>query len=89
MGRRKTLTGRVVSNKMDKTVVVEVQRLRRHPLYGKVVRKNTHLMAHDEDNACQVGDVVHIIETRPLSRRKRWAVMEILHLDGSTELTEV
>jgi len=78
MGRRKTLTGRVVSNKMDKTVVVEVQRLRRHPLYEKVMKKNTRLMAHDEDNACQVGDVVRIIETRPLSRRKRWAVMEIL-----------
>jgi len=78
MGRRKTLTGRVVSNKMDKTVVVEVQRLRRHPLYGKVIRKNTRLMAHDDDNACQVGDVVRIIETRPLSRHKRWAVTEIL-----------
>lgn len=78
MGRRKVLTGRVVSNKMDKTVVVEVQRLRRHPLYEKVIRKNTRLMAHDEDNVCQVGDMVRVIETRPLSRRKRWAVMEVL-----------
>jgi len=68
----------VVSNKMDKTVVVEVERLRRHPLYEKVIRKNTRLMAHDEDNACQVGDVVRVIETRPLSKRKRWVVMEIL-----------
>jgi len=79
MGRRKTLTGRVVSNKMDKTVVVEVQRMRRHRLYGKVIRKITRLMAHDEDNVCQVGDVVSLIETRPLSRRKRWVVREILH----------
>jgi small subunit ribosomal protein S17 len=79
MGRRKTLTGQVVSNKMDKTVMVEVQRLRRHPLYEKVIRKNTRLMAHDEDNACQIGDVVRVIETRPLSKRKRWTVMEILH----------
>jgi len=78
MGRRKTLTGRVVSNRMDKTVVVEVQRLRRHPLYGKVVRKSTRLMAHDEDRTCGVGDVVRIIEARPLSRHKRWAVAEIL-----------
>lgn len=79
MGRRKTLTGRVVSNKMDKTVVVEVQRMRRHRLYGKVIRKITRLMAHDEGNVCQVGDVVSLIETRPLSRRKRWVVREILH----------
>lgn len=79
MGRRKTLTGRVVSNKMDKTVVVEVQRMRRHPLYGKVIRKTTRLMAHDEHDACQVGDRVSVIEARPLSRRKRWVVTEILH----------
>jgi len=79
MGGRKTLTGRVVSDKMDKTVVVEVERMRRHPLYEKVMRKTTRLMAHDEDNACRVGDLVTVIETRPLSRRKRWAVKEILH----------
>ncbi len=78
MGRRKTLVGRVVSDKMDKTVVVEIQRLRRHPLYGKVIRENTRLMAHDEENACRVGDMVRVIETRPLSRHKRWAVIEIL-----------
>lgn len=78
MGRRKTLVGRVVSDKMDKTVVVEIQRLRRHPLYGKVIRKNTRLMAHDEENVCRVGDMVRVIETRPLSRHKRWAVVEIL-----------
>ena len=79
MGRRKTLTGRVVSNKMNKTVVVEVQRMRRHRVYEKVIRKTTRLMAHDEDNVCQVGDLVSVIETRPLSRRKRWVVREILH----------
>jgi small subunit ribosomal protein S17 len=78
MGGAKSLTGRVVSNRMDKTVVVEVERVRRHPLYGKVVKRNTRLMAHDKDNTCAVGDVVRIIETRPLSRRKRWAVAEIL-----------
>ena len=78
MGRRKTLVGRVDSDKMDKTVVVEIQRLRRHPLYGKVIRKNTRLMAHDEENVCRVGDMVRVIETRPLSRHKRWAVVEIL-----------
>lgn len=78
MGRRRTLTGQVISSKMDKTVVVEVQRLRRHPLYGKVVKNSTRLMAHDKDNACGVGDMVRVVETRPLSRRKRWAVTEIL-----------
>jgi len=78
MGQRKTLMGRVIRNKTEKTVVVEVERLRRHRLYGKVIRKNTRLMVHDEGNACQVGDMVRIIETRPLSKRKRWAVMEIL-----------
>lgn len=78
MGRRKTLSGQVISNKTEKTVMVEIERLRRHPLYGKVIRKTTRLMVHDEDNACQVGDTVRIIEARPLSRRKRWALMEIL-----------
>ena len=78
MGRRKTLSGQVISNKTEKTVMVEIERLRRHPLYGKVIIKTTRLMVHDEDNACQVGDTVRIIEARPLSRRKRWALMEIL-----------
>ncbi|MEA3344765.1 MAG: 30S ribosomal protein S17 [Chloroflexota bacterium] len=78
MGQGKVFTGEVVSNKMDKTVVVEVERLQRHPLYEKVLRKSTRLMAHDEENACQIGDVVRIIETRPLSKHKRWAVIEIL-----------
>jgi small subunit ribosomal protein S17 len=63
---------------MDKTVVVEIQRLRRHRLYGKVMKKYTRLMAHDESNACGIGDTVRVVESRPLSRRKRWAVAEIL-----------
>ncbi len=80
--RRKRLVGRVVSDKMDKTVVVEVERLHRHPLYGKVVRKTKKYKAHDEDNACRVGDVVRIVESRPLSREKRWVVEEILKTGG-------
>lgn len=77
-GLRKTRVGVVVSDKMDKTVVVEVMRLVRHPLYGKYVRRRKKFMAHDEQNACRVGDRVRIIETRPLSRRKRWRVLEKL-----------
>jgi len=76
-GRRR-LVGRVTSDKMDKTVVVAVERLYRHPLYGKVVRKTKKYMAHDEENACHVGDLVRIVESRPLSRRKRWVVEEIM-----------
>lgn len=70
--------GTVVSDKMDKTVLVEVERLKRHPLYGKVVRRTRRYMAHDENNQCQVGDRVLIRESRPLSRRKRWRVVRIL-----------
>lgn len=77
-GRRRRLIGRVTSDKMDKTVVVEVERLQRHPLYGKVVKRTKKYMAHDEENACRIGDLVRIVESRPLSRRKRWVVEEIL-----------
>mgnify|MGYP001090429937 CR=1 FL=1 len=77
-GQRKRLIGRVTSDKMDKTVVVEVERLQRHRLYGKVVKRTKKYMAHDEENACRVGDVVCIVESRPLSRRKRWVVEEIV-----------
>ena len=77
-GRRKRLTGRVTSDKMDKTVVVEVERLQRHRLYGKVLKRTKKYMAHDEENACRIGDLVRIVESRPLSRRKRWAVEEIM-----------
>mgnify|MGYP005838986443 CR=1 FL=1 len=76
--KRRRLTGTVVSNKMDKSVIVQVQRTKRHPLYGKVIKVNARYMAHDEDNLCQIGDTVKIVESRPLSRRKRWAVEEII-----------
>lgn len=78
MGQRRRLVGLVTSDKMDKTVVVTVERRYRHRLYQKVVRSTKKYMAHDEENACHVGDRVQIIETRPYSRRKRWAVEEIL-----------
>lgn len=76
--QRRQLVGRVTSNKMDKTVVVMVERLKRHPLYGKTVRQRSQFKAHDEVNECQVGDLVRILESRPLSREKRWVVVEIL-----------
>ncbi len=79
--RRRTMTGRVVSNRMDKTVVVVVETLQRHPLYGKVIRRRKKYKAHDENNACQIGDVVRIMESRPLSKEKRWVVTEILGRD--------
>ena len=77
-GRRKTKIGSVVSNKMDKSVVVSVERLIRHPLYGKYFRKTSKFMAHDEENQCQVGDTVKIVETRPLSKLKRWRFVEVI-----------
>jgi len=76
--RRKRLVGRVVSNKMDKTVVVKVERRQRHRLYGKVMKKSKRFKAHDAYNSCQVGDTVRIIESRPLSKEKRWIVEEIV-----------
>lgn len=76
--RRKVRVGVVVSDKMDKSVVVLVERRFRHPLYGKTVRRSKRFMAHDEQNQCRVGDRVRIMETRPLSRRKRWRVVEVL-----------
>jgi small subunit ribosomal protein S17 len=77
--QRKRLVGQVVSNKMQKTVVVAVRRTRRHPLYGKVIRVTKRYKAHDEHNDCRVGDLVQIVEFRPLSKEKRWAVEAILH----------
>jgi len=76
--RRKVMVGRVVSNKMDKTAVVSVETLKRHPLYRKVIRTRKKFKAHDEQNQCQVGDLVRIVESRPLSREKRWVVTDIL-----------
>lgn len=75
---KKVYTGKVISNKMDKTVVVAITRLYQHPVYKKTVKKITKFMAHDEENRCKVGDTVKIIETRPLSRHKKWAVIDIL-----------
>lgn len=75
---RKTRIGKVVSDKMDKTVVVAVERLVQHPLYKKAVKKTVKFKAHDENNESHIGDTVEIMETRPLSKDKRWRVVEIL-----------
>ncbi len=76
--QRRVLVGRVLSNRMDKTVVVAVERTERHPLYGKVIANRKKYKAHDAENACQIGDLVRMVESRPLSREKRWVVTEIL-----------
>jgi small subunit ribosomal protein S17 len=75
---RKILVGRVLSNRMDKTVVVQIERKQRHRLYGKVITMRKRFKAHDAENACQIGDLVKIVESRPLSKQKHWVVMEIL-----------
>ena len=75
---RKTRTGKVVSDKMNKTIVVAVQDNVRHALYNKIVKKTYKLKAHDEKNECHIGDKVKVMETRPLSKQKRWRVVEIL-----------
>jgi small subunit ribosomal protein S17 len=77
-GKRKRRIGVVVSDKMDKTVVVVVERLVRHPLYKKVLRRRKKYYAHDENNKCKIGDIVEIMETRPLSKLKRWRVVRII-----------
>ena len=74
----RTLTGRVVSNRMQKTVAVEIERLIRHPTYGKYIRRTTKLLAHDENGASQEGDLVTIIPCRPMSRRKSWRLLAVL-----------
>jgi small subunit ribosomal protein S17 len=81
---RKRLMGHVVSNKMDKTVVVKVERRQRHRLYGKVMKKSRKFKAHDAYNSCQVGDMVRIVESRPLSKEKRWVVEEIVEKANKT-----
>jgi small subunit ribosomal protein S17 len=81
-GQRKSLVGRVVSDKMDKTVVVRVDRLYRHRRYHKVIKDSKQYKAHDEENACRIGDMVRIVESRPLSRDKRWVVQEVLESEG-------
>ena len=75
---RKTRTGKVVSNKMDKTIVVAVENNVKHPVIGKIVKRTYKLKAHDENNQCGVGDRVRVMETRPLSKDKRWRVVEIV-----------
>jgi small subunit ribosomal protein S17 len=76
--RRTERVGSVVSNKMEKTVVVAVENIKRHRIYKKAIRETVKFKAHDEDNACQIGDVVRIVETRPLSKEKHWRVAEIV-----------
>ena len=77
-GNRKTRTGVVVSDKMDKTIVVEVRTRVRHPLYGKIMNQTTKFKAHDENNECGIGDTVRVMETRPLSKDKRWRLVRII-----------
>ena len=77
-GRRQYKVGRVVSDKMDKTVVVAVDYLKPHPLYRKIIRKTSKFHAHDASNDCRIGDTVRIGETRPLSKTKRWEVVEVI-----------
>lgn len=75
---RKVRIGKVTSTKMNKTIAVEVERRLRHPIYGKFIKKTTTLKAHDEENICTEGDIVKIMETRPLSKTKRWRLVEIV-----------
>ena len=77
-GSRKNLAGTVVSNKMEKTALILVERLTKHQIYGKYIRRRSKYMAHDPQNKCRIGDHVRIVESRPMSKRKRWQVMEIL-----------
>lgn len=78
----RTLTGKVTSNKMDKTISVAVERLVKHPMYGKYIRRTTKLMAHDENNECQEGDTVTIRECRPLAKHKSWMLVSVLAREG-------
>ena len=77
-GTRKTRTGYVISDKMEKTVVVQVTDLTQHPLYKKTIQRRARFKVHDEENACGIGDLVRIMETRPISKEKRWRVIEVV-----------
>ena len=77
-GMRKTRTGVVVSDKMDKTIVVAIRTRVKHPLYGKILNRTSKIKAHDEENQCGIGDTVKIMETRPLSKEKHWRLVEII-----------
>jgi len=85
-GQRKTRFGKVISDKMDKTVVVAVETPRRHPLYKKIIKRAVKYKAHDEKNQCKLGDTVIIVETRPLSKEKRWRVAEIVNKGEVAEI---
>jgi len=74
----KTRTGKVISDKMDKTIVVAIEDHVKHPLYGKIVKRTYKLKAHDEENTCNIGDTVRVMETRPLSKDKRWRLVEVI-----------
>ena len=74
----RTLTGKVVSDKMDKSIVVLIERRVQHPLYGKSIRRSTKLHAHDENNECQIGDIVKVVETRPYSKSKTWNLVQVV-----------
>ena len=84
---RKTRTGKVVSNKMDKTIVVAVENNVKHPVIGKIVKRTYKLKAHDENNTCNIGDTVKVMETRPLSKDKRWRLVEVIRLYGRSCLS--
>jgi len=88
--RRQTIIGTVISNKMDKTVVVQVETLKQHPDYKKYVRKRKNFKAHDEKNSCELGDVVRCMETRPISKEKRWRVVEVVrkHYTSTLEVED-
>ena len=75
---RKTRVGKVVSDKMDKTIVVAVETSVKHPLYGKIIKRTYKLKAHDENNECKIGDKVKVMETRPISKEKRWRLVEVV-----------
>jgi small subunit ribosomal protein S17 len=78
VGRRNTKVGVVTSNKMQKTIVVSVERRVPHPLYRRIITRTSKFLAHDENNTCSIGDTVSIVETRPLSKRKRWRLLEVI-----------
>lgn len=84
--KRRRLVGRVVSNKMDKTVVIAIERRKLHPIYKKVVRTTKKVMAHDESNALEIGALVRVVESKPLSAKKRWVVEEVLKAEGAPVL---
>ena len=88
-GKARRTVGRVVSNKMQKSVTVSVERLVKHPAYGKFIRRTTKIMAHDEEGTCREGDTVAIVECRPISKRKAWKVVEVLERAPVEETVEV